>query len=128
VVLVPKPDGMMRFCVDYRQINEVAVRDVYPWPRMDDFIDFLEDTQVSSTIDSADFDYVVQTRPGVSPHAVDTIRGSQHPRETTWRYPTRYPVWLCSTRRPRGSFHRRLKGGLLSPLTFSELLEGQAKD
>jgi len=51
VVLVPKPDGTMRFRVDYRQLNEVTVRDVYPLPRMDDCIDFLGDTKVFSTFD-----------------------------------------------------------------------------
>ena len=51
VVLVPKPDGTMRFCVVYRQLNEVTVRDVYPLPRMDDCIDFLGDAKVFSTLD-----------------------------------------------------------------------------
>jgi len=51
VVLVLKPDGTMRFCVDYRQLNEVTVRVVYPLPRMDDCIDFLGDAKVFSTLD-----------------------------------------------------------------------------
>ena len=51
VVLVPKPDGTMRFCVDYGQLNEVTVRDVYPLPRMDACIDFLGDATVFSTLD-----------------------------------------------------------------------------
>jgi len=51
VVLVPKHDGTMRFCVDYRQLNEVTVRDVYPLPRRDDCIDFLGDAKVLSTLD-----------------------------------------------------------------------------
>jgi len=41
----------MRFCVDYRQLDEVTVRDVYPLPRMDDCIDFLGDAKVFSTLD-----------------------------------------------------------------------------
>ena len=51
VVLVPKPDGTMRFCLDYRRLYEVTVRDVYPLPRMDDCIDFLGDAKVFSTLD-----------------------------------------------------------------------------
>ena len=51
VVLVPKPDGTMRFCVEYRRLDEVTVRHVYPLPRMDDFIDFLGDAMVFSTLD-----------------------------------------------------------------------------
>jgi len=51
VVLVPKPDGTVRFCVDFRRLNEVTVRDVYPLPRMDDCIDFLGDAKVFSTLD-----------------------------------------------------------------------------
>lgn len=36
VVLVKKKDGEVRFCIDYRSLNEVAVKDVYPIPPIDE--------------------------------------------------------------------------------------------
>jgi len=51
VALVPKKDGMLLFCVDYRLLNAVSKRDSYPLPRMDDCIDSLGEGKVFSTLD-----------------------------------------------------------------------------
>ncbi|CAN8071938.1 unnamed protein product, partial [Agarophyton chilense] len=53
VVLVEKKENnRMRFCVDYRRLNSVTVRDSYPIPRIDECIDSLGDAQVFTTLDA----------------------------------------------------------------------------
>ena len=51
VVLVIKKDGSIRFCVDYRVLNSLTVKDVYPFPRVDECLDALSGCKWFSSMD-----------------------------------------------------------------------------
>ncbi|GFW65914.1 retrovirus-related Pol polyprotein from transposon 17.6 [Trichonephila clavipes] len=51
VVLIPKPNGTFRLCIDYRKLNEITVADTYPLPRMDDSLHQAKITPFMSTLD-----------------------------------------------------------------------------
>ena len=51
VTLVPKKDGTTRFCIDYRALNAVTVKDRYPLPLVQDIFDQVGGSAVFSTMD-----------------------------------------------------------------------------
>jgi Reverse transcriptase (RNA-dependent DNA polymerase) len=51
VVLTPKTDGSMRFCIEYRRLNEVTILDAYRLPRQDDTMDALGGSTIFSVLD-----------------------------------------------------------------------------
>ena len=50
-VLVRKSDGTVRWCIDYRSLNDRSVKDAYPLPRIDMCFDSLSGVRYFSTLD-----------------------------------------------------------------------------
>ena len=51
VLFVKKKDGSLWLCIDYRQLNQVTIKNRYPLPRIDDLFDQLRTAGVFSKLD-----------------------------------------------------------------------------
>ena len=62
-VLVRKKDGSVRWCIDYRALNDKTVKDSYPLPNIEDCLGALAGTQYFSTLDMASGYYQICMAP-----------------------------------------------------------------
>jgi len=51
VLLSNKKDGGKRFCIDYRELNKVIIKNTYPLPSIDNLFDQLYGVQVFLKLD-----------------------------------------------------------------------------
>ncbi len=51
IVMVPKPDNTLRFCNDFRKLNEVSEFDEYPMTWVDELLDRLGKARYINTLD-----------------------------------------------------------------------------
>ena len=63
IVLQKKKDGSWRFCVDYRDLNDVTVKDAFPIPKIDQSFDALRGAKFFSSLDLASGYWQVPVAP-----------------------------------------------------------------
>ena len=51
IVLVPKKDGGLWFCIDLRKLNNKTIKDVQSLPRIEDLLDCLDGATIFTSLD-----------------------------------------------------------------------------
>lgn len=64
VLFVPKKDGTLRPCIDFRPLNELTSKNRYPLPRIDELQDRLVGAQWFTAVDIRDTYYRVRMKEG----------------------------------------------------------------
>ena len=99
IVMVKKKDGTHRFCVDYRKLNDITIKDAYPLPRIDESLDQLAGSQWFSCLDINSSYWQVET------DFVDRVKTAFTSRKGLFEF-TVMPFGLCN-----------------APATFERLME-----
>ena len=64
IFFVKKKDGSLRPCVDYRELNELTVKDRYPLPLISDLLDRLRGAVIFTKIDLRGAYHLLRIKPG----------------------------------------------------------------
>ncbi|XP_073668194.1 uncharacterized protein [Paramisgurnus dabryanus] len=68
VVIVPKKDGTLRICIDFRRLNAQSQFDAYPMPRIDDLLERIGKAKYITTLDLCKGYWQVPLDPASRPY------------------------------------------------------------
>ncbi|GBG91470.1 hypothetical protein CBR_g52426 [Chara braunii] len=63
VLFVPKKEGELRMCIDYRGLNAITVKNVEPLPKIDDLLDRVQGCKYFSNIDLKSGYHQIEVNP-----------------------------------------------------------------
>jgi len=89
IVLVPKPDGSIRFCKDFRKLNEISKFDTYPMPRVDELIERLGKSHYITNLDLTKGYWQVPLAPAAREKTAFSISSCSRSASTEPRPPSR---------------------------------------
>jgi len=85
ILLVPKHDGSLRLCINYRNLNKLTILNKYPLPLMDELRDRVDGANVFTKLDRKDGYPLIRMR-----------KGDEHQRAFRTRYGQyEYKVMPC---------------------------------
>jgi len=62
ILCVPKPDGKLRLCVDYRNLNKLTILNKYPLPSMGELKDRVAGGKIFTKLDLKEGYYLLRIR------------------------------------------------------------------
>jgi len=64
ILFVPKPDGRLRLCVDYRQLNKLTILNKYPLPLLTDIRERVAGATIFTKLDLKDSYHLIRIKKG----------------------------------------------------------------
>ena len=105
IVIAKKKDGAPRFCIDYRKVNDLTKKDVYPLPRIDDCLEKLGGAKWFTSLDMGNAFWQIP----LDDEAISKTAFRTPDRKYEW---TRMPFGLCNAT----STFQRLMSRVLSDI------------
>ena len=64
ILFARRKDGSLRLCVDYRRLNNMTQKNVYPLPLIDDLLDKLATSKIFTSLDLKDAYWLIRIKEG----------------------------------------------------------------